>query len=227
MSVNIDVPEIQQYEDKAQFDPKDEAELERYRQAASAKTTDKETQYIMEGGQLRARFKIEIRFTAARSLSKPTPFMMQIHESGKFFHGGADDGMYWCKDVDSEQRWDEAPGCGKYIPSSSMALGKAMCPHCFKIWPNTAKLTGQRLFVLLPDKQAEVVERQFRELGSDADIYCKFHKEDIRYMAYSRAYGEELAHKYLAPHIYTLARLMADLSAGSSLRDRIRAFLVA
>ena len=69
------------------------------------------------------------------------------------------------------------------------------------------------------------IEKLFRELGSNADIYLKFHKTDIRYIALERAKGPEVARRLKGMHIYALKNIIKDTSSGAALVGRFMAFL--
>ena len=70
--------------------------------------------------KLRAKYEIELIFSRHRSTlaHKPSPVMLIIWESGRRFHGGGDQKMYWCGYKD----------CGKPISSDNFAYMHVVCP---------------------------------------------------------------------------------------------------
>lgn len=203
-------------------------ERERYQQAtvANDQLVDQDTQKLMNGGDIRAGYKIEITFDKNRTTQGPNAVMIKVYESGKFFHGGGDDMMYWCKDVNSDLPWKQAPGCGLPMSSSAIKGPFARCPHCLHVI-DVRYLTSERLFRNTTQDLATIVEMQFHDLKDNADIYTKFHRSDIRYLACEKAYGEEKARQLRGLFIYPLANILKDTANGASLVGRIRALLSA
>jgi hypothetical protein len=187
---------------------------------ANDKVVDQDTQKLMSGGDIRAGYKIEITFDKNRTTQGPNAVMIKIYESGKFFHGGGDDMMYWCKDVNSQ-----AP-CGQPLPSSAIRGPFARCPNCLHVI-DVRFLTSERLFKNTTQDLATIVEGVFHELKDNADIYVKYHRTDIRYLACERAYGEEKARALRGLMIYPLKNIIQDTANGASLVGRIRALLSA
>jgi hypothetical protein len=204
---------------------------------------DKEITAIMEADGIRAAYKIEVLFGQKRTVQGPNVCLVQLWESGKHFHGGGDALMYVCIDgrklkasatadiyrglVKAPEQFEWVGGCGKAIPGSNIRGGVAMCPSCQRasdaryaahLLPMTG-ITSRRL--------AEVLELIFFQLKSNADIYCKYFRDDIRYQAMQKTYGEEKARMHKGMHIYPLANLLKDTSAGASVQDRIYSFLTA
>jgi len=170
---------------------------------------------------IQARYKIEVTFgkqhTRMMSLGA-----IQILESGTALHGGGDIKIYWC------------PGenCGMPMDYSSKSAGEPYCEHCHRIWKGE-QLVGERIFRLPIQKVAELVTKTFHQLGSNADIYVKYHPTDLRRATLNfKATDQEVQlGKARAgrqrPYIYTLARIIKDTAAGSSIDRRIKAFLEA
>lgn len=208
--------------------PMSEDEARAYSQASIAndQVVDQDTQKLMSGGDIRAGYKIEITFDKNRTTQGPNAVMIKIYESGKFFHGGGDDMMYWCKDVNSQAPWRESPGCGQPLPSSAIRGPFARCPNCLHVI-DVRYLTSERLFRNTTQDLATIVEGIFHELKDNADIYCKYHRTDIRYLACEQTYGEEKARALRGLFIYPLKNILADTANGASLVGRIRALLSA
>ena len=197
---------------------------ERFSQATDASKSDMTVSEAEDtlGHEIRAQYKIDITFGPDRTPRGPNVALIQIWESGKHFHGGGDDKMYWCKDV----REGNNDGCWGPIPSSNIFSGMAYCPTC-QARINADYLTGERIVKLSTTKMAEVVEGLFRRLGFSADVYCKYHQTDIRYQACLKENGFEKARYLKGMFIYTLAAILKDTSAGAPLHSRFKAFLSA
>lgn len=197
--------------------------------------------------QIKAKFKIEVHFGQDRSISalKPSTGALLVWESGKRFHGGGDDMMYWCGYED----------CDTPFTSDNFAIYSVVCPSCmresfldgqsksqhllkarrqgasvesFKAMP---VVTNTRLFKSTPPKIAELIEKVWRKLGCNADIYLKYHPSDIRYKSLERSASsiDELrrARELRGLHIYPLARILKDTQAGADPRRRFLAFITA
>lgn len=203
-------------------------EQREYEKAAIAndQVVDQDTQKLMSAGDIRGGYKIEVTFDKNRTTQGPNAVMIKIYESGKFFHGGGDDMMYWCKDVQSTEPWKAAPGCGAPLPSSAIRGPFARCPACLHVI-DVRYLTSERLFRNTTQDLATIIEGLFHDLKDNADIYCKYHKTDIRYLACEKAYGEEKARQLRGLFIYPLSNILKDTSNGASLVGRIRALLSA
>jgi hypothetical protein len=197
---------------------------QRYDQAADASRTNMSVEQAEKelGADIRAKYKIDITFGPDRTPQGPNIALLQIWESGKHFHGGGDDKMYWCKDV----REGHDDGCWGPIPSSHMSGPFAYCHHCLARI-DIRYLTGERIVKLTTDKLAEAVEATFHRLEHSADIYCKYHPQDIRYQAMLREKGFEKARQLKGMFIYTLAAIIKDTASGASLHGRFKAFLSA
>jgi hypothetical protein len=198
--------------------------------------------------KIRAKHKIELHLGPDRSISslKPSAGLICIWESGKKFHGGGDDKMYWCG-------YDD---CQHPFSSDNFAAFHAVCPKCQREMfldmqsrqghidfliaegqplKNIERLpcaVGEKLFRLSPTKQAELVLKTFRALGSNADIYLKYHPKDIRIDKDNPGSAESINKLVLArirkkPLIYPLANIIKDTSAGADLHKRFLAMLVA
>lgn len=174
------------------------------------------------GGELVARWKIELTFIKNRTSTGLNAVGIQVWESGKHFHGGGDALAFFCEDA----REGHADGCGAIIPQDNVRNGVAYCSACKKAI-NASYLANIHQGIVYIDSLAKEVAKLFRRLGSNADIFIKFHKEDIRYMTMMRAKGPEYAAKYKGMHIYPLKNIVKDTANGADLVGRIKAFLLA
>jgi len=192
-----------------------------------------------------AKYKIELHFDRKRSSSGMAlnAGCLLIWESGKFFHGGGDNKMYWCGYKD----------CGKPMSSDNFAYMHVVCPTCHKeqfLDPDSKVkhieylqkqnqpmndidrlpfVVGERLFRLSNDHIADLLVKTFRELESNCDIYLKFHPLDIRYDPAAAAVNlsDQLSKIRLKrqPLIYPLKRIIMDTNAGADLKGRFLAML--
>lgn len=169
-----------------------------------------------------AGYKIEIQFGPDRTPVGPNVCAIQIWESGTKLNGGGDDKMYWCQDV----RPDSKLGCLSPIPTGAIMGGMAYCPNC-KAAINSRYLTGERFVKLTTKNLAKLVESLFISLKMNADIYCKYHPTDIRYIAMQKRYGLEKARRLRGLFIYPLKNIIKDTANGASLTSRFEAFLSA
>lgn len=168
-----------------------------------------------------AKYKIEVHFGKVRRQAQAVG-LVSIFESGGTLEGEGDVKIYWC------------PGdsCGKPMFHSSHASGVPFCEHCKQTWKGS-ELVGERFFRMSIADVAQLVEKTFRQLGGDADIYIHYHPTDLRHAML--AFREEDLEVQLGqaragrqrPYVYTLARIIKDTSAGADLLKRIRAFLEA
>jgi hypothetical protein len=202
-----------------------------------------------EGAQKRelakAKYKIELHFSKHRSPNKGalSSAMILIWESGKRYHGGGDQKMYWCG-------YDD---CGKPISSDNFAYMHVVCPKCRRelfLDPKSREahvqnmmerglspaslgkikdVVGEKLVKLTPVGLATLLEKTWRQLDGDADIYIKFSPYDIRY--HKEKNGTEIAEQLRnvrttrRPLIYSLRNIIKDLGAGASLHARFVALL--
>lgn len=195
--------------------------------------------------KLRAKYKVELIFSRHRSTlpNKPSPVMILIWESGRRFHGGGDQKMYWCGYKD----------CGKPISSDNFAYMHVVCPVCHReqfLDPDSRELhaqsllknggntqgirsmpivVGEKLANLVPAKLAELLEKTWRDLNGDADIYLKYSPFEIRYDS-AHETAKDLAKLDMVrvqrqPLIYPLKNIIKDLGAGADLRKRILAMI--
>jgi hypothetical protein len=171
----------------------------------------------------KAKFKIELLFTASWSVIKPVPGIMSFWESGSQFHGGGDTIVHFCPG-----RRLKKNDCEHYIPDPSHGYGFLVCPACTKVW-NGTEVWGQVIGRNTAQQWAELITTYYRRLDMNCDIVIKYHKEDIRAAAVGILAEDKLAKVRSAPkrlkRIYLLESIMRDTSAGSGLYDRILAFV--
>lgn len=204
------------WERKATFVQREKRRLETLRRE---KANDVEYAKTL-GGEIRAKYKIEVMFEEGRTIAGPNLCGIQLWESGLKFHGGGDQLMYWCMDTDSNQ------GCKRPFSGDFIVGPVANCPNCGMTISMDRAASMQ--VVRLPTKAlAEKVEKMFRSLKDNADIYVKFHKTDVHYLAMEKAKGRETAKRLKGMHIYPLKNIIKDTASGADLVGRIHAFLTA
>lgn len=193
---------------------------------AAAKKTEAETAkaagLAANSGEIRADYKIEVHFGAKRTSTGPNLLGLKMWESGKKFHGGGDENMFWCKDTTP----GSTAGCGMPIPSSQVRGQVAFCTNCQK-GILASKISDIIVHRITTQNLAILVEKLFRDLGSNADIYCKYDASDIRYIAVQRDKGSRFARKNRGKFIYPLKNILRDTSAGASLQKRLYALFSA
>jgi len=172
-----------------------------------------------------AKYKIEVLFGKGFSTHKPSVGIMSFWESGSKFHGGGDTIMHICPGKELKKN-----NCEAFIHDSSHGYGFLVCSDCGEAW-NGEQVYGQVAFRLTVKDWALVVLKYYRKLGMKADVYVKYHPDDIRSAAAreqaSQHMGELLAgaRRSRRPRIYPLKNIIKDTSTGSDLLGRLEAFL--
>lgn len=186
--------------------------------AKSREELEKQGNEVGLSDDVRAKYKIEVMFVKGRTTQGPNLCGIQIWESGRRLNGDGDDMTYWCLSTNG------AEGCGEVIISDNIKGGFAFCPGC-KRMVNAELLTNMKIGKPTSKELAKALESTFRRLGSNADVYLKFHKTDIRYIAMAKAKGEAVARKNKGMHIYPLKNILRDTANGAALADRFHSFL--
>jgi hypothetical protein len=181
--------------------------------ALDVETALGETPSVAKG----AKYKIEVAYMEARKLKEPSACSVTVWESGRRFHGGGDQSMFWCINAKNP---DE--GCGGLIPDNMVKNGVALCPHC-KRSVNQQLLPVTRVGIFSPQNLAKEIHKIFRHLGSDADVYLKYHRSDME--ARARLKSEGGAKKEVA--IYTVTSIIRDSLLGGDLTRKFEDFLTA
>jgi hypothetical protein len=171
---------------------------------------------------IKAKYKIELNFGKERSSKCHFPGSLIVLRSGSALSGGGDESIFFCPD----------DSCSGLIPpelvSSMLRIG--VCPKCRRQWKQQL-LPDMRLFRLTYQHWAVVLARYFVRLNSDADIYLKTHPIDLRIQT-----GKELKKRKGGEHLrlsrakrirvlYSLPKILQDLSAGADLEKRFGQFL--
>lgn len=206
--------------------PEEYAERERHGRLAEKKV-DHETEVTLSG-EIRGKFKVEVTFSGpdmdnasgykGRTIHGPNRVGIRLWESGKRFHGGGDELAFWCLSEDGRD------GCGEVIPSDAIRGGVAVCPSCGRAVA-AHRLTEMRVGLFSSRNLAKELVKIFRKLGSNADIYLKYHKTDIHYVAMEREKGPEVAARLKGMAIYPLKNIIKDTSNGADLENRFYAFV--
>lgn len=204
--------------DKAKADPEMVKAVER--SAAPWRDSQDLASEIGLPTEIRAKYKIELTFGPKRTVNGPNRVGIQVWESGKKFHGGGDELMFFCKD----NRAGQDAGCWSVIPGDSIRNGIAFCSHC-NMAINADYLTNMSIGFVSSKFLSEELTKLFHRLGSNADIYIKYHKTDMRYQAMAKAKGEDVAARLKGMHIYPLKNILKDTSNGASVSGRFYAFV--
>ena len=194
------------------------------------------------GKYSRARWKIQIWIKSGRSNAKPLAFSLSFWESGKRLHGGGDESAFICRRNHGAPKPAKPPflalgrtsfaneaspdGCGGIILGEACVGGFAVCPHCGVRW-DTEHIADSIYYYLPVEVAATVISTWFRTLGSDCDLYLKYRDDDIRVKMMAQTYGLAEATRHKGLMIYSLARLVQDMSAGATLESRVKAVLLA
>ena len=166
-----------------------------------------------------AKYKIEVMFGSRRTRQESIG-AIQLYESSAALNGEGDIKIYWCGHDD----------CGRFMPFSSRSAGEPFCEHCHRV-QRPGDLVGERLFRCSTQKLATMLEKVFHDVGGNADIYIKYHPDDIR-----RATLDNVGFKQVAalekarsgtqrPYIYPLRNIIRDCPDGSSMVRKLEAFL--
>jgi hypothetical protein len=175
----------------------------------------------------KAKYKIEVLFKHTRRVRGLSFGALSIWESGTKLHGGGDTKMYWCPGKELK-----VSDCVGIIPDASNGYGHLVCPDCKRVWQGE-QVFGEIFYGLDAEKWSIVILRHYIRLGSNADIYLKYPRHDLRVASgleqAKQLMGEKLAkvRKEREQYIYPLARIMKDVAAGSDLQARFKAFLTA
>ena len=181
------------------------------------------------GNKINARYKIEVQFGKARSTWKPFHGALSLYLSGTKLNGGGDEKLYMCPGdgcsgiiMPIERFVEETP--------THKAIARVPCPKCQIMWPENV-LVGELFFNLTAKNWAQAVLNMFVRLDHNADVYLKYHREDIRYQAaleVAKNTGGEMLAKARTTrglHIYPLKNIIKDTGAGAQLYDRFLAFI--
>jgi hypothetical protein len=184
-----------------------------------------------------AKYKVEIHFNKDRTIAGPNTAAVTVFESGARLNGDGDELVYICSqrdkglalnapDVEDKPVIRGYDGCGNIIPGAQLRGGAAMCTTCNAII-NSEQLTST-LLVHLPTKKLSVlVTDLFRRLGSDADIYIKYHPTDIRAQILNNPHGLDKSRMSRGLTIYPLHNIIKDTSGGASVEGRFEALFSA
>jgi hypothetical protein len=175
----------------------------------------------------KGKYKIELFFSSARSMNKPTPGALSWWESGSRLHGGGDAKIYICPG--KMRRFNT---CEAFIPDSGNASGILFCPKCGTSWKGD-DVIGEHIAKLSMKQWSELLVHYFTRLELNADIYVKHARDDIRTVSMveqAKQKGGEALRKVRdkrALVIYPLRNIIKDTSAGSTLSSRFHALLTA
>jgi hypothetical protein len=185
-----------------------------------------------------ARYKIEVQFGKTRTSTGPNPCAVTIFESGKRLNGDGDELVYLCAERDKGlalnmvgvadrkvERGQE--GCGKIIPSDNIRGGVAICGCEKRRMIASENLTSTLLVNLTTERLSAMVAGLFHKLGDNADVYIKYHPQDIRSLTQTQEDQLDRARMKRALTIYPLANIIKETTNGASLEARLKALFSA
>lgn len=177
----------------------------------------------------KARFTLEIAFSEKRSMFKPFAGVVVAWSNGGFLHGGGDQAVYFCG-----QRIARKDGgsrtCATPLDARLITKGVAVCPSCRRA-SKPADLVGQVIAKSTFQNWVTLVIRMINHLECNADLRMCAIGDDLRKaneLEMQKEHRGDLLTKARQARSWTsypLSRQIKDLTAGSSLESRIRAFL--
>jgi hypothetical protein len=174
----------------------------------------------------RAKYKIEIVFPPRRKRNEAIACAITTFKSGGKLHGGGDELLYVCRNEK-----DATIGCGSVLkdpPLLGMVDGGYItvyyCAKCNK-HVNRELLASTFLYKLPVKTLAQNVYKFFRQLDSNADIYLKHMKVDIREAA--KIGGDKMINvpQKMEYSIYTLKSIVKDAFTEGQIVKNITNFL--
>lgn len=172
--------------------------------------------------EIKAKYKIQIFFGPKRKTSDKNLCMVHVFESGGHYHEHQDQLCYFCWDIENRN-----VGCRNIIPASKISGSVGWCDTC-KAPRATPRMTEFIVYNLPTKIIADNVYKLFRALDSDADIYIKHAKNDIRKLTEMGDKGLKDMRKVEEQRdavIYPLKHILTDVSNGSNIAHKIDDFL--
>lgn len=214
-----------------ELDAKSKMVLEASKLAADATYKVEDDLQKVISGEKPAKYKIEILLPPSRKTNEATACAVTMFISGGKLHGGGDELLYLCR---SEK--DAKVGCGDVLKGPLMIAqgvngGMSSVYYCDKCKKHVNReLCASTILYKLPiNKIAENVYRIFRQLDSNADIYLKYQKTDIREATRLAQEGKVDALQQIPTKmeyaIYTLKNILKDAANDSQIISKITTFL--
>jgi len=188
-------------------------------QGAKSSLEDVQKRTGLADARLVAKYKIEILFGPKRTLQGPNATRILVWESGSKLHGGGDASCFFCKDASVEN----GEGCWAPILPSQVNGPFAFCTYCNRT-VNADKLANQMEGFVHTKALVQQVVKLFQQLGSNADLYCKYNADDIHYISMLRQHGSAKAKRLMGLHMYQLQNIVKDTANGADLGKRFFAF---
>tara|TARA_Y100000310_G_scaffold315127_1_gene365349 strand:+ start:761 stop:1369 length:609 start_codon:yes stop_codon:yes gene_type:complete len=201
--------------------------------------TDPNTNIVKaaEEAELIATWRIEVLFNRGRTPNGPNACVLTFWRKGSRFGGGGDELVYLCMEADSgahlaidfvfDRRKKGTLGCGSVIPPEAIQGGVAYCPNCDN-QIKAADLTGQIYQNLSSQDLADYcAEMWYGAFKGDADLYLKYHTEDIHFQEMVMRLGSEKTRQLRGLQVYPLSNIIKDTAAGKEVSRAFRECLSA
>jgi hypothetical protein len=203
--------------------------------------------FALEGDT--AAYKIDVIFSSKRSslAHVPSACVVTIWESGRHFHGGGDQKMYWCG----------YPDCQMPLSSDTFLPSHVVCTKCMREnfrdpvskqqhieyldregqprndIEKLPMIVGEKFAKLTPANLAFLLHKTWHQLDRNADIRLIYSAKEIRFDAKHDGIKTKVvdkldrARRCREPVIYTVAAIRKDLAAGADLIKRLIALVTA
>jgi hypothetical protein len=170
------------------------------------------------------KYRILVFYMDDFSAAKTNRGILSLFLAGREFEAEGDTKVYECPN----------PTCNGVLEPIHYDRGTfATCPSCKRTFPRK-KLVGEMAYDGTADKWAEHIARYVRALEMNCDIFLKRAKTSqsmIEAEMTSRVdkKGAEMlkTSRRKEEALYTMARIVQDVTAGQPLQDAIRSFLLA
>jgi hypothetical protein len=178
-----------------------------------------------------SKYRIQVNFGTGRTVAGPNKGVITFWRSGAKLHGGGDEKVMLCQEVDygSSEFADfkvgkntSRGGCGAFIEGSFIRGGIAYCPKCLRMM-RADRVTGEVYFRSTSADLASGLAKYFRLFEHNADLVIKYAEDDIRYKVVQQLAGPAEARRLRGMLVYPLHRLLKDTASGSTVESRFLA----
>ena len=170
------------------------------------------------------KYRILVFYMDDFKASKKNRGILSLFLAGREFDSEGDVKVYECP----------VPTCNGVLEPMHYDKGTfATCPRCKRTVQRT-KLVGEMLYDATADGWAGHIERYVRALNMNCDIFLKRSKTGQSIVAAEMtsrvsSEGNEMLKtaRKKEEALYTMSRIVSDVTAGQALKDAIRSFLLA